>query len=640
MNGHSHRPPATETPTRQRRSGTLRAATAALLLGLLAACSTATGPGPGTTSDITTFVNGLPSWDQLSPLEPETSGEPLGQPQAPLEKVADGQLYRCTTQRYSITKNPTDIVMANPNAATIWPGALLHGESHLSAALRPLALDRSRRAPLGISVEGGGVLGIRGGVSTVVVEPVASTVREGINQLIANALDSDVAVGAGFSQFKSVESHSASQATLEVGLSARYLGASASAELDYQRAANEHTFTASFIQRLFTISIDLPESPAAFFSDSVTAQDLQAFGINANNLPLYISSVSYGRILMFSFSSTESRERIEAALEFAYNSPVGGVGGYAETELQETLQNARIEVLAIGGPNAGVESLIRNGDLSSYFEAELEINQVEPISFNINNLGNNSLARVSNTTEYDVETCEAVDTVELPQPLHHWTGDGALDDVAGDVPLGGIDESDLYGAGRFGQAYLFDGIYDSANTWPVTEILPRDGLFSLSAWVNPRSSGGTGTIISQVGEDWLGGDYSFRIINGTAQFLRRPSSGSNSVDFVQSASGTVPAGSWTHVVAVYGVADGEPTTMRLYVNGELASETVLTGTYTPTSGIQLTRVGSGELISPCNGQCTHRYPFNGSIDELMVFESPLTADEVFNMYERFGDYMP
>jgi hypothetical protein len=178
------------------------------------------------------------------------------------------------------------------------------------------------------------VLGIPGGVSTIVDQPVGSTIREGINQLVVNALGADVAVGAGASTFTSVESHSTRQTLVSLGLDARYLGAEASARLDYSKNASQRTYTAYFVQRLFTIAVDLPERPSSVFADGVTGADLQALGISASNLPLYIDSVSYGRILMFSFTSSDSRERIEAALEFSYNSPIGGVDGFAETDLR------------------------------------------------------------------------------------------------------------------------------------------------------------------------------------------------------------------------------------------------------------------------------------------------------------------
>ncbi|MDZ7801097.1 MAG: thiol-activated cytolysin family protein [Trueperaceae bacterium] len=623
----------------------LRSMVAGTLLIGLVACSSSptTGNGGGGENDVDAFLGGLPDWEEVAPLEEENSGMPVGEASDPEEELVDNQLYSCRTQHYSLTKNPEQIVMTNPNAGLIWPGALIQGNSHLAGSLRLLALDKSRRTPLGISVEGGGVLGVRSGISTIIEQPVASTVREGINQLIANAVESDVAVGAGFSQFESVESYSATQASLELGLEGRYLGSSASASLDYQRQANEYTYTAYFVQRLFTMSVDQPESPAAFFTDETSAQDLRSFGVSPDNLPLYISSVSYGRILMYSFTSSESRERIEAALEFSYNAPAGGVDGYAEAELEETLRGANIEVLAIGGPNTGVANLIREGNLESYFEAEIQLNQVEPISFNLRNLGNNALARVSNTTEYDVETCEAVIGGTLPQPVHYWTGDGTLADSKGDVDLGGVGEQEVIGAGRFDQGFSFDGAFESANTWPTTELIERGSLFSISAWIRPRTESGVQTIISQLGATTTVGDYAFRAVarsdGAHLQFFYRPSSSSDDVEVVESQT-TIPAGEWTHVAVVYGSADNEIDLMRLYVNGQL-EEGSDTGNsrYAPTGdAIQLTRVGSSELIVPCNGRCGGRFPFDGSIDELMVFDYPLSKSEVLNMYQNFEVY--
>lgn len=617
-----------------------------VLMTLLVACgggSTTPNPTPNPNPDptpntgINQFVNSLAAWDDVSPLEPENNGIPSGQAGDPEEELADGQIYSCTTQSYSITKNPTELVTADPNAGIIWPGALIRGSSHLGGSgLQLLALDKSRRAPLGISVAGGGVLGIRGGVSTEIQEPVASTVREGINQLIANAIESDVAVGSGFSQFKSEESFSAQQATLALGFSARYLGASAAGSLDYSREANEYTYTASFIQRLFTITVDQPESPASFFADSVTASDLEALGISSNNLPLYISSVSYGRILLYSFTSSESREQIEAALEFSYNSPVGGVDGYAEATLEETLRNAKVEVLAIGGPNTGVANLIREGDLAAYFEAPLEINQVEPISFNIRNLKDNSLARVSNTTDFDLVVCEALPGASLPQPVHHWTADGTGEDRVGEVDL----DNGRYGAGRFGQSFTFQGDgTGTINTFPVEVLIPRESLFSISAWISPRTAGGVQTIISQLGGSNRVrlGDYAFRVSGNKLQFFIRPAD-ANKVELVSSAA-DIPVGAWTHVTVVYGIANNEPTAMRLYINGQLDGETVRESNYASTGdAIQLTRVGAAELIVPCDGACKTRFPFNGSIDELMVFDYPLSASEVLTMYQNFDIY--
>ncbi len=143
-------------------------------------------------NQVDAFVDSLPSWTSVSPEKIENNGVQTGATPAISEESSPaGELFTCTSTQYSITKNPSEIAMYNPDASVLWPGALIRGSSHLQdGSLELLAVSREKRAPLGISIQGGGVLGIQSGVSTIVDQPVGSTIREGINQLVANALGS------------------------------------------------------------------------------------------------------------------------------------------------------------------------------------------------------------------------------------------------------------------------------------------------------------------------------------------------------------------------------------------------------------------------------------------------------------------
>ncbi len=110
------------------------------------------------------------------------------------------------------------------------------------------------------------------------------------------------------------------------------------------------------------------------------------------------------------------------------------------------------------------------------------------------------------------------------------------------------------------------------------------------------------------------------------------------MDVVQTA-GIIPPNQWTHVVAVYGSSGNGGGNMRLYVNGELAGRTVTSSRYVPSqprpdTDLTMTRIGSNEL----NGDGVRRFPFNGSIDEIMIFDRALTGDEVGAMYQNFEQY--
>ena len=55
-----------------------------------------------------------------------------------------------------------------------------------------------------------------------------------------------------------------------------------------------------------------------------------------------------------------------------------------------------------------------------------------------------------------------------------------------------------------------------------------------------------------------------------------------------------------------------------------------------SSGLDMTRIGSSEL----SGDGSLRYPFNGSIDEVMIFDRALSIKEVQAMYQNFLQYKP
>ncbi|MEO0603206.1 MAG: thiol-activated cytolysin family protein, partial [Myxococcota bacterium] len=267
-------------------------------------CASESDPDP-VASDVDAFVASLPAWVEVSPPVVEAEG-PLDDA-VPVEVELEGQ--RCTQTSYAVADNPREIALASPDASVLWPGALLQGGSHLAiGSLEPLVVRQDRRAPLGLSVQGGGLLGVSGGVSTVVDEPTGSTVREGINSLIANAIDDEVVVGAGTSSFESVTSHSDRQSLLSLGLDARYLAADLEASFRRERGLTENSVTATFVQRLFTVSVDLPESPSAMFADDMTGADLEMLGVSEDNLPLYVDSVSYGRRLMVKITSSQRAE--------------------------------------------------------------------------------------------------------------------------------------------------------------------------------------------------------------------------------------------------------------------------------------------------------------------------------------------
>ena len=297
----------------------------------------------------------LPSWPSFSPpMKDEDTAQ--DKTSDPFEEIVKDTTYDCTTTPYSLTRTPDEIAMYSPNASVMWLGNLIQGKSYADGLGSLQELSIRQRAPLKISID------LLTGDNFVIVDnPSLTTVQSAIGELIQKAEDASHK-GSSDASFTMEETHATEQATLKLGFSANYLGAKAKADLSYEKSAAETTITAYFVQKLFTVSVELPQSPSDFFSDTLTdellQQQINAGSLGPDNLPVYIANIAYGRILTFNFTSTFEAERIRAAISGSYQGVAGGVSGYTEGELKDTLSTAKISITALGGENTSIESLI------------------------------------------------------------------------------------------------------------------------------------------------------------------------------------------------------------------------------------------------------------------------------------------
>lgn len=358
------------------------------------------GPDQGP-ADLQSFFASLPSWDAFAPLEPDNE-EALGEAVEDEEPTEiDGSPYQCTTTPYSLTTTPSDIVTLNPDVEVLWVGSLLQGDGHLGGIGSLAELPIRQRAPVVITLD------LLSGDNTVTVEdPTVATVNAGIGQLVEDAHDQGHRAGSNIF-YTSETTHSLDQASLKMGLSASYMGSSVKTSLSADVSTESRTVTAYFIQRMFTASMVLPQHPEEVFSDDFTQAMLEreeADGrMGPDNLPVFVSSVAYGRIMMFSFTSTSTESKINATLSALYNG--GDFSGELDSELQQVLDNAQIRVVTVGGDADHALSLIRENDLGAYFTSDAPLTSARPISYTVRNLDDNVIARVSETTEYDLRQC-------------------------------------------------------------------------------------------------------------------------------------------------------------------------------------------------------------------------------------------
>jgi len=363
-------------------------------------CSSDDDPVTPVTQNVNAYLAALPSWEEFSPKMQSIDGA-LGYPVGEVH-WEDGQLYVCSMTSCSITETPEAIATFDPSTEILWLGSLIQGKTYLGGLAAMEELPIRQRDPLTIALQL-----INEDVHRTVDDPTMATVNQAIGELVTSAENSGYEPSSTMS-FEKKDCYSLEQGMLKMGMSVSYMGASVSTQLEMNQTFEQQSVVAFFRQRMFTVSLVLPQTPGEFFSRDFTVGDMKAqedLGrIGPGNLPTFVSSITYGRILVMTMTSTYSETEMKAALQASYDGIVD-VSGEVSTEQLEILRNSTINIVAVGGEEGNARDLIRTGDLGAYFMNDVALTSAVPISYTIRNLANNSLAQVSETTDYEILEC-------------------------------------------------------------------------------------------------------------------------------------------------------------------------------------------------------------------------------------------
>ncbi len=380
-------------------------------------------------TDVDELLRELPAWETFSPpladvapqpvpdVEPTVFSEPGEHTIISYDDTDGGDavetetrdvVYRCSTVPYTMTSTPQQIVMFNPDVELLWPGALLQGKSHRDGVgLGSLdALPITKRSPLEVSIPAVAA----GGNFRLVEQPTQAQVASAIGEIVGDAVAADVVTPSTIT-FKEKTYNSESEFALSFDVSGRYYGFEGSATGDIDRSQSRTTIAAEFFQRMYEVVVAPPETPSAVFSDDFTIEDYEAqrdLGrIGDDNLPIYVSNVVYGRMMTFSMTSTASEEEMRATLSASYNALVGGVEASLSARQKTILQESEIAVSSLGGNAEATIAMIKSGNWREYFSEDSPLSSAAPLSYTFRNLGDNSIAFVSESTEYDITSCVA-----------------------------------------------------------------------------------------------------------------------------------------------------------------------------------------------------------------------------------------
>jgi len=246
--------------------------------------------------------------------------------------------------------------------------------------------------------------------------------------------------------------------------------------------------------------------------------------------------------------------------------------------------------------------------------------------YDLGECGNGLFDGCSNVLEcldcLDGEVCVngscVAEEVSWDDYISYWKFDGDADDETG------INNGTIFGDARFvegqnGQALEFDGEGDYVEANSILSILSYSNNYSVCFWIYfDKVTSNSNGIMSQIIDS--GSRLEIHSINSIAPEISFGHYNGSSYNAVK-ADTTVTENVWYHFCAI----NYANQTKRMYKDG-IDDTAASTNTLSPGSSAQNLQIGKVSTTY-----------FNGSIDDVLIFNRSLSADEILQIYNLMED---
>ena len=205
-------------------------------------------------------------------------------------------------------------------------------------------------------------------------------------------------------------------------------------------------------------------------------------------------------------------------------------------------------------------------------------------------------------------------------------------DYSGQGNDGTLYNDTTYTTGKFGESFSFDGVNDYVDMGDTDSLSFGDGTndfpLTVSAWVYSTQTDINDYVLSK-GIGYTSGEYSFYIAVGTIYLRICDASASK----YQQAyyEGSLPLNEWVYISATYDGRGGDNAAsgISIYYNGN----EVTTG-INENAGYVAMENGAEPLVL---GKYSTSF-FNGSIDDVKIFNRSLSSDEIKALYSQSAEF--
>ena len=310
------------------------------------------------------------------------------------------------TQMYNASAIHDEVLFFNPNENQIFPGNVLAGNTISNGLCSPI-----KNAEVEDIVVTADLTPMGGAAYTAVIPNITWSSYQTTLQQWRSSPNAEPSVTT---EYKVQEIKNEKEFATHLGINFNGSLVQAGLSLDTQHNRKKTHVLVSFIQKLFTVST----SPKNCI--------LKSADINSFNgvMPVYVSSVHYGRMAFALISTNYSYDEVTAALNLVFPK-LNNLSADLQIKYKSILDESVITQTSIGGTMQDHQAII-SGGWEAFKKAignPIPMSAAAPIAYNLKYVGDNSVARILTSNSYPVTqsifvpTCNSINFKFTPKAI-------------------------------------------------------------------------------------------------------------------------------------------------------------------------------------------------------------------------------
>lgn len=266
-----------------------------------------------------------------------------------------GQIVKYTDKEieYDLSAAFDDNLLLEPSQNSIYPGAVLKGDTIAKEGYQEITEGNKRKAVISFDLQG--VKDKEGkdgkpGVTSGEIIPNLAAYRELRNQILSQNITYHASAHSSYEDIE-IKNEKSLEAQLKIGVGfgAAGIKSKIAAGFKFKNGEQKERRLIKFVETFYTVDVNQEAAPLMINIPR------EAVG---NRMPVYVSSVSYGRIAYLTIESNQKKSELKANLEAVFKATATNNGDVDIDAAIKKLQNGTtVTINIIGGGSEAVTDL-------------------------------------------------------------------------------------------------------------------------------------------------------------------------------------------------------------------------------------------------------------------------------------------